>query len=215
MAQNQDFNGFVFLDIETTGLDPQRGEILEIGIVLYDTSLQEIDAENWVIITDEAKAAVRNLLDSDDGGDKYVADMHTKNGLAKEILDSRSLDNDSEHTKRWYMLDIIEWLEDRGATGQPMCGASIGSLDRPFLRHHMPELESAFHYRSIDVSSFRCFTERVRPDLWEQAEQLTKALVKVRGDGGHGEEAAHRALDDARYSALLLDVFWTMVAPST
>lgn len=213
MAQNQDFSGFVFLDIETTGLDPHDDEILEIGIVLYDDKLQELDAKNWVIITEDSKSALRKTLAGNSEGERYVAEMHRKNGLASEILGADLVEGATEATKRWYMLDIIEWLEERGAVNQPMCGASIGSLDRPFLRHHMPELESTFHYRSLDVSSFRVFVQKVNPELWyEISIQTDRLAAEMYGNGGHGAE--HRALADARYSALLADEFWSKVGPT-
>ena len=36
----------------------------------------------------------------------------------------------------------------------PLCGNSIGT-DRRFLATHLPQVENALHYRSIDVSSIK------------------------------------------------------------
>lgn len=200
MTQAQDFSGFVFLDIETTGLEPHDDEILEVGIVLFDLDLNEVDARTWVLHTDEAKSALRKIFASDDSDDKFVSQMHKTSGLADELMNGTT-----EHTKRGYMLEIIQWLEDRGATDLPMCGSSIGSLDRPFLQYHMRELNETFHYGSIDTSSFKRFYAVARPKFWDAAEKLFMS-----NDSG----TAHRALDDCRYSASVLRPFLQVVLPN-
>lgn len=197
MTLNQDFSGFVFLDIETTGLEPHDDEILEIGIVLTDESYNELDAKSWIIATEEAQSAMRHLLSSDPEG--YVTKMHKENGLADELLSVAA-----ERTKRSYMLEIIDWLGERDALLRPMCGSSIGSLDRPFLKHHMRELNDAFHYRSGDASAIRVFIENspLHGGVWKELEEKVRAEAKSDG------EVMHRTLSDARYSAALTAEFF-------
>lgn len=196
MAQNQDFSGFVFLDIETTGLEPHDDEILEIGIVLTDDKLNEIDSQAWVIATEEAQSALRNMLASDPYG--YVSRMHKDNGLAGELLSVAA-----DRTKRSYELEIIDWLDERDAVDQPMCGSSVGSLDRPMLKYHMPELLNTFHYRSIDSSSDREFYKRVAPQAWKVIE----------AEAIDHEAIAHRVIADCRYSIRLRKAVWNFVKP--
>lgn len=192
MTQAQDFSGFVFLDIETTGLEPHDDEILEVGIVLFDLDLNEVDAKSWLIATDDTRSVMQDMRDSK--ADGYVTMMHEKSGLAGDLLAAP----DMGMTKRGYMLEIIQWLEDRGATDLPMCGSSIGGLDRPFLQYHMRELNETFHYGSIDTSSFKRFYETADPDFWENVKEH---CIKTEA------EVMHRALDDCRYSASVLRPF--------
>jgi oligoribonuclease len=64
-----------------------------------------------------------------------------------------------------------------------MCGNSI-CQDRRFMARHMPELETYFHYRNLDVSSFKILMQRWRPEL----------------EAGITKTSAHLALDDIRES---------------
>ena len=52
------------------------------------------------------------------------------------------------------------------------------------MARHMPELETFFHYRNLDVSSFKILMQRWRPEL----------------EGGIKKTATHLALDDIRES---------------
>ena len=66
-----------------------------------------------------------------------------------------------------------------GPKQSPMCGNSI-CQDRRFLARLMPNLESYFHYRHLDVSTLKELARRWRPDLYTQLEK----------------KSSHRALDD-------------------
>jgi oligoribonuclease len=61
----------------------------------------------------------------------------------------------------------------------PMCGNTI-CQDRRFMARWMPQLESYFHYRNLDVSTLKELAKRWKPDV-------VKGLVK------HGK---HEALAD-------------------
>lgn len=52
------------------------------------------------------------------------------------------------------------------------------------MARHMPELETYFHYRNLDVSSFKILMQRWRPEL----------------EAGITKTSAHLALDDIRES---------------
>lgn len=68
----------VWLDLETTGLDPRKHSILEIAMIATDDNLNQIG--------DPFTAVIRPLhLHGYEVADKYVLDMHTKSGLWAEI----------------------------------------------------------------------------------------------------------------------------------
>ena len=52
------------------------------------------------------------------------------------------------------------------------------------MARHLPELEAYFHYRNLDVSSFKILMQRWRPEL----------------EAGFTKTATHLALDDIRES---------------
>lgn len=157
------------LDIETTGLDPNKGAILEIAIVLADKSFAPIKSfqslvrppEGWWDLVDE----------------KAVS-MHSENGLWDAISSEYlTLDTPSEVARK-----AKQFLLDSGVEGGqlPMTGSSI-HFDRSWLATHMPKLHSMFHYRNLDISSIKEFLKVVAPDL-----VYPKST----------EPKAHRALDD-------------------
>lgn len=130
---------YVFLDIETTGLDPKIGDVLEVGMVVYDNNFNKLGVFSEVAHFSYAP----NMTWIDD----FVVEMHTKNGLWEECRNSnRSL--------RAVELDAIEFLMASGWNGQPMAGSTI-NFDRAWLEHHLPKLAAKFHYRNIDVSTMK------------------------------------------------------------
>lgn len=132
------FDGYVVVDVETTGLDPAVCDLLEVGILVADKNFHILSQFSEVIYFD---------LDKHVGIDGFVVDMHTKNGLWAEC-------KVSTHSLGGVEKSAIEFLKAEGVEGQPMCGSTI-QFDRSFISYHMPELNKRFHYRHIDVSSFK------------------------------------------------------------
>jgi len=61
--------------------------------------------------------------------------------------------------------EVIAFLKKHvSANRSPMCGNSI-CQDRRFLARYMPKLEAYFHYRNLDVSTFKELAKRWRPEL--------------------------------------------------
>ena len=137
----------IFLDLETSGLLYKTHQILEVGIVLASDELEPIDQENWVIHQDVRWERVTS----------FVKAMHTTNGLWDEVEASSVSQFAAQE-------DIAQWLEARVPAKDDwiMAGNSI-HFDRSFIRRHMPRLESAFHYRMVDVSSFKEMVKRWAP----------------------------------------------------
>jgi oligoribonuclease len=138
MTENK-FDGFVFVDLETTGLDEDLCEILELGILVTD--------KNFNVLGEFSEVCYFDLELSKNGIDDFVIQMHEKNGLwnacAKAVTSRLGVEKAA-----------IEFLEGGGWTQQPLTGSTI-SFDRGFLKVHMPRLEGVFHYRNIDVSSLK------------------------------------------------------------
>ena len=54
-----------------------------------------------------------------------------------------------------------------------MCGNSIGQ-DRRFMARWMPRLENYFHYRNLDVSTFKELARRWAPEVHQSFKKRTK-----------------------------------------
>jgi oligoribonuclease len=155
------------MDLEMTGLDPDRNVIVEIATLLTNDDL-EVVAEGPDLVV---HATVADLAAMDD----VVRNMHTKSGLLPAIEASTlSLDAAGAATLDFLKAHIPE------ARTVPLCGNSIGT-DRRFLARWLPEVDEYLHYRSVDVSTVKELARRWYPDALSN--QPRKA-------------GAHRALGD-------------------
>lgn len=145
-----DKNNLIWIDLEMTGLDPEKDRIIEIATIITDKDL-EILAEGPVI-------AVHQSDEMLDGMDEWCTTQHGKSGLTQRVKDSISDEREAE-------LKTIEFLKEYVPEGaSPMCGNSI-CQDRRFLARYMPELEAYFHYRHIDVSTLKELAKRWYPKV--------------------------------------------------
>lgn len=136
--------------MEMTGLQPDADRIIEIAVLVTDPGL-EIVAEGPVLVVhqpDEVLAAM----------DSWNQSMHKKTGLIERVRASRTAEAEAERR-------MLEFLEAQvPANASPMCGNSI-CQDRRFLARWMPRLEAHFHYRNLDVSTFKELVRRWKPEV--------------------------------------------------
>ena len=142
----------VWIDLEMTGLDPDRDVILEIATIITDGTLRELSVGPELAI-----AASQAQLDAMDDWNQA---HHGASGLIERVRGSPHSVGDAERL-------TLDFLKRRvAARAAPLCGNSIWQ-DRRFLARHMPALERHLHYRNIDVSSIKELARRWRPDLAE------------------------------------------------
>ena len=140
MKTLQSRNNLIWIDLEMTGLDPDKEKIIEIATLVTDSDLN-ILAEGPNLIISQAK----EILDS---MDEWNQNQHGKSGLIEEVIES----NITEQAAEIETLDFIsKYVVEKIS---PMCGNTV-SHDRRFLSKYMPRLEAYFNYRHIDVSSFK------------------------------------------------------------
>lgn len=165
----------VWLDCEMSGLDPERERILEIAVLVTSPDLS-VRVEGPVLVIHQEQA----LLDAMDEWNKGT---HGRSGLIDKV-------KTSSLTEAHAQAQIIDFLKTYVRAGvAPMCGNSIGQ-DRRFLARYMPELESFFHYRNIDVSTLKELARRWSPNLLKgfQKKQRHTALEDV-----------HESVDELAY----------------
>ena len=173
MAQDQ--NKLVWLDMEMTGLDPDRDRIIEVAIVVTDSQLNAL-SQAPVLVIHQADATL-------DAMDDWNKNTHTRSGLIDKVKVSTLTESAAEEQLLAFLAQHVP-----GKTS-PMCGNSI-CQDRRFLARHMPRLEAYFHYRNLDVSTLKELVKRWKPEI-------AKGLVK---QGKHEALAdIHESIEELKY----------------
>lgn len=140
----------VWLDMEMTGLDPERDRIIELAMIVTDEQLTTVgESPVWVVHQDDACLQAM---------DEWNRTTHGRSGLIERVRGSL-LD---EAAVEAAALAFVQAYVPQAAS--PLCGNSIGQ-DRRFLYRYMPRLEAWFHYRNLDVSTLKELCRRWRPDL--------------------------------------------------
>ena len=163
----QDANHLVWLDMEMTGLDPERERIIELAIIVTDSNLNTVsESPVWVVHQSDAQL---------DAMDEWNKNTHGRSGLIARVKTSL-LD---EAAVEAAALDFVQEYVVKEVS--PMCGNSIGQ-DRRFMVRYMPKLEAWFHYRNLDVSTVKELCKRWKPEVAKGFEKKADhtALADIR-----------------------------------
>lgn len=160
----------VWIDMEMTGLDPEKERIIEIATLITDGELNILAEGPELVIHQSAELLA--------GMDEWNTKHHGDSGLTERVLASEISTEDAES-------QTLEFFKEHCTPGAaPLCGNSIHQ-DRRFLRLYMPNIDDFLHYRHIDVSTVKELGKRWFPAAYG------KRPAKV---------SQHRALDDVRES---------------
>ena len=149
-------NNLVWIDLEMTGLIPERDVIIEIATIVTDQDLN-ILAEGPVLAIHQPDAILNAM-------DEWNTKQHGGSGLVKRVRESAVTTANAESQT----LTFLETWVPRGKS--PICGNSIGQ-DRRFLARYMPNLEAYFHYRNLDVSTVKELAARWAPQVLDGVEK--------------------------------------------
>ena len=152
-------DNLIWLDMEMTGLSPDSDRIIELAVVVTDADLNVI-AESPVIVVHQAD----EILDVMDAWNKGT---HGRSGLIEKVKSSTT--DEAQATSQ--MLTFLKQHVPEGKS--PMCGNSI-CQDRRFMARYMPELEKYFHYRNLDVSTFKELARRWKPTVYSGFKKASK-----------------------------------------
>ncbi|MBC6905824.1 oligoribonuclease [Saccharophagus sp. K07] len=145
-----DNNNLIWIDLEMTGLSPERDVIIEIATIVTDADLN-ILAEGPVFAIHQCDAVLNSM-------DEWNTRQHGGSGLLDRVRSSTITTRAAEQAT----IDFLsEWVPPGKS---PMCGNSI-CQDRRFLARYMPRLEAYFMYRNLDVSTLKELTKRWYPDV--------------------------------------------------
>lgn len=138
----------VWMDMEMSGLDPDREVILEIATLVTDDAL-ELVAEGPVFAIHQPQVVLDAM---DDWNQKH----HHASGLVRRVCESSVSVAEAEQQTLAFVRQYC------GVRKSPLCGNSVYQ-DRRFLARYMPTLEAFLHYRNIDVSTVKELVRRWYP----------------------------------------------------
>jgi len=146
----QDKNALVWVDMEMSGLVPERDRIIEVAMVVTDSALNTI-AEAPVYVIHQSDAVL-------DGMDAWNKSTHGKSGLIDKVRASVLGEAEVEQSLLGFLKEHVP------PQTSPLCGNTVHQ-DRRFMFRYMPLLEAYLHYRILDVSTLKELVRRWRPPL--------------------------------------------------
>ncbi|CAN9501496.1 unnamed protein product [Ophioblennius macclurei] len=160
----------VWVDLEMTGLDIDKDQIIEMACIITDGDLNVLaEGPNLIIKQPD------ELLD---GMSDWCKEHHGNSGLIQAVRDSKIDLHQAEY-------EFLSFVRQHTPPGQcPLAGNSVHA-DKKFLDKYMPQFMYHLHYRIIDVSTIKELSRRWFPDEHRMAPH---------------KKSSHRALDDIRES---------------
>lgn len=165
---------YLWIDLETTGIDPDSGEILEVAWFLSD---------NWEILSEAKSLLVTPTGETFDliKQDLVVSSMHRDSGLAADLaLSNYTLRIEDIEDEILFDLEEYWVASDKWTI---LAGSSV-HFDRSWIREYMPRLDKVLSHRHFDVSTLKMFFDSVGFCHLGMRDTPTK----------------HRALDDVKES---------------
>jgi oligoribonuclease len=140
-------HSFLWLDLETTGLDPATGRILEWAVVLAadDAEGDMMPVEEYSSVVAVPRAVALGLCDD------FVKRMHTANGLFDACNAATDDPGADLATAEAFIVDLIGGEATRGVI---LAGSTV-HFDLAWIRVHMPTLARCLSHRCFDVSTLK------------------------------------------------------------
>ncbi len=165
----------VWVDMEMSGLVPERDRVLEVAMVVTDSELNTV-----------AEAPVYVIHQSDevlDAMDSWNRSTHGKSGLVDKVRASTFTEAEVEARLIEFLRPLVP---ERTA---PLCGNTVHQ-DRRFMVRYLPLFDAYLHYRIVDVSTLKELAKRWRPEV----------LAGVAKEGKHEALAdIHESIEELRH----------------
>lgn len=156
-----------WIDVETTGLDPFKDQVLEIAMVFTDVNIQILNKYEHVVVP-SAPLIMRD----------FVRNMHEKNGL----LDALPAGKEKKEVEG-LLISYLTFNSGPDLFKPPVLAGANPEFDRSFLRVHFPVLCKLLHYRNFDMNTLYMWNDlpkqkdrphRALPDLLQDIEILQR-----------------------------------------
>lgn len=181
----------LFLDLETTGLEPTQHHILELSILPAQFYGQKFSCYQEKMFTAIINFPIEKLQHN---CHQKAFEMHQQNGLIADIVNP-NIDKWELKELETELIKRVNFLFGDHSMGIQLAGNSV-HFDLAFIKHHMPTFAKRLSYRILDMTTFRTIYSSLYPDDSEQP------------------NPKHRARDDVLYSYGLMLEFIQKLNPT-
>jgi len=134
----------LWVDLEMTGLDPEKDKIMEVAAIATDWDLEPISSYGGVIKVDDSIIKKR-----------MIGEFWEKN---KESYDSLISQNQNGQSVETIEEELLKFINENFDEEIYLAGNSIHQ-DRKFIDREMPQVANRLHYRMLDVSAWKVYFE--------------------------------------------------------
>ena len=155
----------LWVDLEMTGLEPEKDKILEVAAIATDINLNKIAEYQATVKVDEKIIK-----------DRMVGEFWEKNSKSRDGLIAA---NASGQPVEQVEKELLAFIDKYFGKVVYLAGNSIHQ-DRKFIDREMPELSKRLHYRMLDVSAWKIYFENARGKKFAKPENH-RALDDING----------------------------------
>lgn len=134
----------LWMDLEMTGLEPEKDRILELAAIATDWDLEPI-AEMTAVVKVPEKLMKERMV-----GEFWEKNAESRDGLMKQ--------NEGGEDAEVVEKKLLEFMEKYFGKEIILAGNSIHQ-DRKFVDREWPEVSKRLHYRMLDVSAWKVVME--------------------------------------------------------
>ena len=136
----------LWIDLEMTGLDPEKDKILEIAAIATSWDLKPLATFEAIVKVDDA------IIKS-----RMIGPFWEKNAASYKSLTEQ---NQSGHPIAKVEQNLLTFLDQHFTKTEPiyLAGNSIHQ-DRKFIDRELPKIADKLHYRMLDVSAWKIYFE--------------------------------------------------------